>query len=359
VTGVRRRGLLTSLGTAAVALAGCGYRAGAGDPLWSEHHARGSFAGAGDALVHAEPPFRSGFGGEETTFTTVDGRTGDVRRSIDHDAPVVDVTGGDRCHYVSETAVGAIDPDGSERWSRNAPDAPLAVGSGDGVVAVLRDDGAVFAYDGADGTPMWDGTTNVVPDRDVSDPSRAVAVDDGGAVVTYGSTEDSVAALDSDGDVTWQHSGVGLSRYGIAPRLVDGAAVVPLQSELVGFDRVTGTRAVQLDVPPEASPAVAGDAVYVPERRSLVCYDLEDVSLQWELSRRPNGRSISFEHDVVADAEGVYALGEEGIHAIAPDGTHRWFTRDVGSELVLLPTVVVVASSGEHTAYKRQDYSVG
>lgn len=352
---LRRRGLLAVLGTAAVPLAGCGYRAGAGDPLWSEHHVRGSLVRAGDALVHAEPPLHHDFGRDETRFTTVDGRTGDTRRSIELDDPLVDVTGGDRCHYVSETTVGAIDPDGSRRWSETSPGGPLAIGSADGVVAILGDDGTVTAYDDSDGNTLWETTTDVVPDRRVSDPSRAVAVDGDGVVVTYGSTEDSVAVLGNGGDVNWQRSGVDLSRYGIAATPVDGAVVVPLRSDVVGFDRVTGTREFTIGERPEAPPAVAGDTVYVPVRRALVAYDVEDGSRRWELFSRPNGRSITFERSAVADGDGIYVRADDGIHAVGPDGSHRWFNRDYGSEFVLLSSVVVVASSGEHTAYRRQD----
>ncbi|WP_440770530.1 outer membrane protein assembly factor BamB family protein [Natronorubrum sp. DTA28] len=170
----------------------------------------------------------------------------------------------------------------------------------------------VLALDVETGERDWDG--------DAPRPSALAVID--GTVYTTSISDDGGAAAVADGDVIWLREDVTDCHE---PPVVTEDLVLVCDGEgrLEALDREDGATVWSYDRSGRSStmPAVAHDHVYLPSGNGsrTICLDLETGDTLWNLS-------TGVYHDQpVAVADGVYfGTPNEGLFAVAPDGTVRW-----------------------------------
>lgn len=185
---------------------------------------------------------------------------------------------------------------------------------------VLRD-GTLYAGSGAAnlyalGTDGGDRLATYDTARPVLHP---LALGDGALVAA---TYDAVHAFDPDGGRRWR---VGTNPTG-APAIAGGRAYVPAATSegdggrLRALDLDTGEAAWTARVPNEAaSPAVAGDRIYVAGAGAVVALDASGAE-RWRTEIGTSGAppALAAETVVIACADGTL----RGLHA--DDGSERW-----------------------------------
>ena len=318
-TGVTRRALLGSVGTAAVAAA------------------RGSV-----------PTARAQTGGEWPTFAFDAANSG---YAPDAQGPTEDVGGNWRVDlgpgvasspalvngtvYVGsdDTHLYALDAtDGSEQWRFETGDrvtsSPTVV---DGTVYVGSNDGSVYAVDAAQGTEEW----SVETDGQIAASPTVV---DG--TLYIGSRDDSVYALDAaDGTEKWTYE--TSNDVSATPAVADGTVYVGSEDRrLYALDAADGSEQWRFETPAQitAAPVVSDDGgtVYVGDLAgNLFAIDTESAEADWGVN---TGGAIVASPAV--DLETVYVGSRSGtLYAFSVAGGDERWSFETGMQIVGSPSV--------------------
>jgi outer membrane protein assembly factor BamB len=331
---MRRRAFLGAVAAAATAgLAGCGYRAGPGDPRWSTELVGAPVAvrtvadGSAPVLVAGRDP--------DVPQTTFGFPAGQV-------AALDPATGEERWSYVFDVEVTAV--------GRGPPVAgrPVPVGLETGTVGLLRSDPAATPPPPDDPDPdpdpletptpggEWPDDTGVRARRlaEFDDPVMAVVTDGTRFYVDVGG---SVVAVDRDGTTRWEVSAPGdADERSLVPARRGVLIAVPTGVTARGREGSRRWRRTATPVgPPTAPPRRAGDRWLLPCERGLAALG-PDGRRRWhvDLGSPIGGRpAVDGDRAFVATLETMDAVG-------LGDGRLRWRHETTGTTAVGPPTAL-------------------
>jgi outer membrane protein assembly factor BamB len=326
---MRRRTFLRATAAAATAatagLAGCGYRAGLGDPRWT-HTVRGSVTG-----VRTRP------GGGAPVVVSERG---------DH---ILARSFGDLGHIVSlDPATGALHWRfglGAELTALGprypTPDRPVHVGLANGEVGRLhpRAEPAPSPTPGTtpgaestddDSGDGWSDTRYVRAERLAALDGPVMVVASDGRLV-YALVEEMLVAVGPGGAVRWRRPMPTVGPQEDEPDLVPLRAGVLVRHEhtIRSLDRAGETRWRVTDTAagrPVARPVPVGEAFYVTCEAGLAAL-APDGTERWHADLGGG----QFDAPAVA-GDTVYVAAFGGLDAVARDGTTRWRYRPAGAD---------------------------
>ena len=211
------------------------------------------------------------------------------------------------------TSVAAFDHDGTERWRHTLGEYASTPAVTDGTVVYGAGTARVVAYDAVSGDRQWafetDGETTAAP---------TVA----GNRVVIGTQAGTLYSLDRrDGSKDWRIDLPGSVRRSVG--MADNRIIVPTDEGLLAVD-TAGNRDWTVDAITAATePVIAGNGVYVGDRRILRALSLTDGREWWSFETRNRSfgdfglggiQSAPAVTDgvviVATEAGDVYALGE-------------------------------------------------
>lgn len=343
-----RRGFLAALGTASVALAGCGYRPGGGDIRWREQaggFGRADAVGVAGSTLYTVTASVLSYdfdasewysGGRVVAIRTTDGLERWTERFEARFSTYTVEDDGVAAAF--EGTVARFDADGV-RWRTPAGgDVTALAVAGDRVYARTTAPSLVVLADGerVRETPL-DGTTGERP------PNPLVAA---GENLVLTGDDRGLVAFDSAGSRRWRRDG---RVRGVT--VVDRGVYVVTGARLLALDPGSGDVRWRAEgIPAEDPPLVTDGAVYA-HGSDLVVFDRGG-------ERRWSAGSLGYvdsESGVAVDDSGVYVATESGLAAFDHDGTRRWTVEydDVRAGPFAVDAGVLVVADGELVAHVR------
>jgi outer membrane protein assembly factor BamB len=211
------------------------------------------------------------------------------------------------------TTVAAFDHDGTERWRHSLGEYASTPAVTDGTVVYGAGTARVVAYDALSGDQQWqfetDGETTAAP----------TVVGDR---VVVGTRAGTLYALDlQDGSQDWRVDLPGSIRRSIAS--TDNRIIVPTREGLVALDTEGNREWTEDSITRATEPVIAGDSLYLGDRRSLRALSVTEGAEWWSFETRERlygdvvlqgiqaaPTVIDGFVFVVTQAGDVYALGE-------------------------------------------------
>ncbi|WP_380674534.1 PQQ-binding-like beta-propeller repeat protein [Salinigranum sp. GCM10025319] len=188
-----------------------------------------------------------------------------------------------------------------------------------GDTLVVQSYGLLFGFDRATGDLQWE--------RDIGrGPPGSPVVVDGVAYLANGSFSEwpteAFAVDTATGEVRWR-TDLGTGEVHLRGSVAVADHVLVVDGDLVALETSDGTEAwrVSFDAPAETTPTVADGTAYVTDSGGVLhAVETADGTERWTIDVGEPERGTA----ATADDGEVYVGTDTGLHALTPDGEHRW-----------------------------------